>query len=56
MMSQFGLFDFSDRLVALSAFGVPLECLRQVMDSEIFRSDLESGFNFSDGSQGGRPS
>ena len=55
MMSQFGLFDFSDRLVALSAFGDPLERLSQVVNFEIFRPSLESGFNFSDGSQGGRP-
>jgi IS5 family transposase len=54
-MSQFGLFDFSDRLVALSAFGDPLERLSQVVDFEIFRPSLESDFNFSDGSQGGRP-
>ena len=54
-MSQFGLFDFSDRLAALSAFGDPLERLSQVVDFEVFRSPLESGFNFSVGSQGGRP-
>jgi IS5 family transposase len=54
-MSQFGLFDLSDRLAALSAFGDPLERLSQVVNFEIFRPSLESGFNFSDGSQGGRP-
>ena len=43
MMSQFGLFDFSDRLVALSAFGDPLERLSQGVDFEIFRPSLESG-------------
>ena len=31
-MSQFGLFDFSDRLAALSAFGNPLERLSQSVD------------------------
>jgi transposase, IS5 family len=55
MMAQPGLFDFSDRLAALSAFGDPLERLNQVVDFEMFRSPLESGFNFSAGSQGGRP-
>ena len=34
MMSQFGLFDFSDRLAALSAFGDPLERLVNVVDFE----------------------
>ncbi|MBL9029645.1 MAG: transposase [Caedimonas sp.] len=54
-MSQFGLFDFSNRLAALSVFGDPLERLNQVIDFEAFRSSLESGLNFSNGSQGGCP-
>ncbi len=54
-MSQPGLFDLSDRLAALSAFGDPLEHLNEVVNFEIFRSTLESGFHFSDGLQGGRP-
>jgi hypothetical protein len=55
MMSQFGLFDFSDRLAVLSAFGDPLGSLSQVMDFEMFHSALASGFNFSNGSHGERP-
>jgi hypothetical protein len=54
-MFQFGLFDFSDRLASLSSFGDPLERLSQVVDFEMFRSSLESGFNFSNSSEGSPP-
>jgi hypothetical protein len=37
MMSQFDLFDFLDRLAALSDFGDPLERLSKVVEFEMFR-------------------
>ena len=54
-MSQFGLFDLSDRLLALSRFGDPLERLVKVVDFEMFRPTLASGFHFSRDPHGGRP-
>lgn len=54
-MVQPGLFDMQNRLESLSQFGDPLEQLKEVVDFELFRSDLERGLDFSDRSQGGRP-
>lgn len=54
-MVQPGLFDMQNRLESLSQFGDPLEKLKEVVDFEIFRSDLERGLDFSDRSKGGRP-
>jgi len=45
-MSQFGLFDLSDRLLALSRFGDPLERLNHGVDFEMFCPALASGFHF----------
>jgi hypothetical protein len=41
MAGQPGFFDSDERLKALSAAGGPLERLAQVIDFEVFRSDLE---------------
>lgn len=54
-MVQPGLFDMQNRLESLSQFGDPLEKLKEVVDFEIFRSELERGLDFSDRSKGGRP-
>lgn len=54
-MIQPGLFDMQNRLESLSQFGDPLEKLKEVVDFEVFRSDLERGLDFSDRSKGGRP-
>lgn len=54
-MVQPGLFDMKNRLESLSRFGDPLEKLKEVVDFEGFRSDLETGLGFSDRSKGGRP-
>jgi IS5 family transposase len=54
-MVQPGLFDMKDRYESLSKFGDPLEKLKEVVDFEIFRRDLEEGLGFSDRSSGGRP-
>lgn len=45
----------SHRLKGLSDFGDSLERLSNVVDFEIFRSSLESGFRFSQRERGGRP-
>jgi len=37
MISQFDLFEFFDRLAALSDFGDPLERLSKVVEFEMFR-------------------
>jgi transposase, IS5 family len=50
-----GIFDGDERLKALSATGDPLERLAQVVDFEVFRSDLEAAFSRSDRAKGGRP-
>ena len=54
-MIQPGLFDMTNRLQALSEFGDPLEKLKEVVDFEVFRSEIERGLDFSDRSKGGRP-
>jgi transposase len=55
MAGQPGFFDSDERLRALSAAGDPLERLVQVVDFELFRSDLEAALSRSDRSKGGRP-
>src|SRR5499427_4424753 len=52
---QPGFFDGDERLQALSAAGDPLERLAQVIDFEVFRSDLEAALSRSDRTRGGRP-
>ena len=47
-MIQPGLFDMQNRLESLSQFGDPIEKLKEVVDFEVFRSDLEGGLDFSD--------
>src|SRR4051812_46797397 len=54
-MIQPGLFDMERRLEALSKFGDPLEKLKEVVDFEFFRAEIEEGLDFSEGSKGGRP-
>lgn len=54
-MIQPGLFDIENRYESLSKFGDPLEKLKEVVDFEIFRPQLEEGLGFSDRSKGGRP-
>jgi IS5 family transposase len=54
-MIQPGLFDMERRLETLSKFGDPLEKLKEVVDFEVFRKEIERGLDFSDRSKGGRP-
>lgn len=54
-MIQPGLFDMQNRYESLSKFGDPLEKLKEVVDFEVFCSEIEAGLDFSDGSKGGRP-
>lgn len=42
-MKQPGLFDVDYRLESLSKFGDPLEKLKEVIDFELFRQELEQG-------------
>ena len=51
MAGQPGFFDGEERLKALSAAGDPLERLAQVIDFEVFRSDLEQALSRSDRSK-----
>ena len=55
MTDQRGFFDLDERYAALSKAGDPLERLTSVIDFEIFRSELDTALNRSDGSKGGRP-
>ena len=52
---QPGFFDIDDRLKRLSDLGDHLEAYSRAVDFEIFRSDLDGGLKYSDGSKGGRP-
>lgn len=54
-MIQPGLFDMENRLESLSKFGDPLEKVKDFVDFEVFREELEKGLEFSDRSKGGRP-
>jgi len=54
-MIQPGLFDMKNRLESLSKFGDPLEKLKEVVDFEVFRNEIEEGLDFSDRTKGGRP-
>lgn len=54
-MKQPGLFDIDYRLESLSKFGDPLEKLKEVVDFELFRQELEQGLDFSERAKGGRP-
>lgn len=54
-MIQPGLFDMERRLETLSKFGDPLEKLKEVVNFEVFRSEIEKGLDFSDRAKGGRP-
>jgi len=55
MVQQPGFFDVDGRLQELSAKGDALERLGEVVDFEMFRSDLERAVPRSDRSKGGRP-
>ena len=55
MADHRGFFDLDERYAALSKAGDPLERLSSVIDFEIFRPELDTALNRSDGRQGGRP-
>ena len=44
-----------NRLESLSKFGDPLEKLQEIVDFEVFRSEIEEDLDFSDRAKGGRP-
>ncbi|HSM30419.1 MAG TPA: IS5 family transposase [Woeseiaceae bacterium] len=50
-----GFFDVDDRLKRLSDLGDQLEAFRMAVDFEIFRADLVSALEYTNGPQGGRP-
>ena len=54
-MWQSGLFELSDHLKRLSAYGDPLEMLAQVVDFEAFLPALVKALTYSDGARGGCP-
>src|SRR3990167_6107051 len=54
-MLQPGLFNMENRLESLSKFGDPLEKLKEVVDFEIFRTEIEDALEFKDRSKRGRP-
>ncbi len=54
-MLQPGLFEMENRLESLSKFGDPLEKLKEVVDFEVFRAEIEDVLEFKDRSKGGRP-
>jgi transposase, IS5 family len=55
MARQPGLFDVDERLRRLSDIGDQLEAFTAVVDFEMFRPDLMTALNYSDGTKGGRP-
>ena len=55
MARQPGFFDVEERLRRLSDLGDQLEAYGQVVNFELFRSDLEAALSYSDGAKGGRP-
>lgn len=55
MWEQRGFFDLDERYQRLSEAGDPLERLSQLVDFEIFRSDLDRALDYRSGAQGGRP-
>lgn len=55
MARQAGFFDIDDRLAELSAKGDDLERLSNLVDFDLFRSDLERAVPRKDRSKGGRP-
>ncbi len=52
-MRQQGLFEVSDHLKRLSAYGDPLEVLAQVVNFEGFRPTLIAPLAYADGTKGG---
>jgi IS5 family transposase len=50
-----GFFDLDDRLAELSAKGDDLECVKALVDFEMFRPALEAAAPRADRSKGGRP-
>ena len=50
-----GFFDVDERLKALSAKGDDLERIKNLVDFELFRLELEKSVPRSDGNKGGRP-
>jgi IS5 family transposase len=54
MLGQPGFFDVDERLQRLSHLGDHLEAFAGAVDFEMFRTDLVTALDYSDGSQGGR--
>ena len=54
-MLQLGLFDMENRLESLSKFASPLGKLKEVVDLEVFWTEIEDALEFKDRSKGGRP-
>lgn len=52
-MLQPGLFDIENRPESLSKFGNPLEKLKDIVNFEVFRAEIEEGLKFKDNSKGG---
>ena len=55
MARQPGFFDLDDRMKRLSDLGDRLEAFSEAVDFEMFRPELETALNYSDGARGGRP-
>ncbi len=49
-----GLFDVEERLRRLSDIGDQLEAFSRVVNFEMFRPELDTALNYSDGAKGGR--
>lgn len=54
MSEQRGFFDLDERYQRLSEAGDPLERLVELVDFEMFRSDLDAALDYKCGPQGGR--
>jgi IS5 family transposase len=50
-----GFFDVDDRLKRLSDLGDQLDAFRTAVDFELFRTDLVTALEYTNGPQGGRP-
>lgn len=55
MASQLGFFDLNEQMRRLSGPGDQLEVFAEVVDFEMFRSELELAVGYSDGARSGRP-
>src|SRR5271167_103869 len=55
MRGQPGFFDVDNRLKRPSDLGDQLQAFRSAVDFELFRSELNAAFVYSDRTEGGRP-